>query len=235
MSQAPIPIVMSWQPLGTGIEYATIDELGEIIAAQMAASISTKVSFFAMGNVTPGVFVTPLFYNQAQNLFYGWNTGSAAYLPITQYTPGDTKTTFVAGDSPTTGWIVCDGRAITAVPNLSQFQVAILQNLFGAAGNLPNIQPVQSLVGLPTKGSFSGIDNPSVQPPTGQIGALTFSSPPAQTEVQALANNCENLDESAIATQTALAASIAQSEAMLDSLLAATPTGLVTKVFAGYP
>lgn len=232
-----IPIQLQWVPVGTGIEYATIDELGELLASQMSAQISAQVSFYAQGPVTPGLFVTSQFFNTTQGIWYSWNTGSGKYLPQTQFQNGDTKTTFVQGDSPQTGWIVCDGRLLSAIPNISALQLAVLQNLFGINGSLPNIKPLQSLTGLPVTGSFSGIVNPAVAPPTGQIGALQFSNNPVQpSDVQPLAQNCEQLDESTIALQTAIAAVITQSETMLDALLAGTAdtTGMQTKVFCGY-
>ena len=230
-----IPIQLQWSPLAVGAKPADLNQLGQLIAAQLAASIQGNVSFFIQGNVDPSTYVGDLFYNVAQNLFKGWNAGSGRYLPITQFIPGDTKTSFVTGDSPTTGWVVCNGRLISDVPNLSQYQVAILQNLFGATGSLPNIAPLQSLLALPTDGSFGNITNPAVAPPAGQIGALTFSSPPAQTEVQALGSNTETLDASVIALQTAVAAVISNSEAVLNSLNAGSGTGLTTSLFCGYP
>jgi hypothetical protein len=230
-----VPITLQATPVTVGVSYSDINGLLQIVASNLSAFISQTVSFYAQGPVTPSTFITSQFFNTAQNLWYGWDTGSGRYLPITQYVPGDTKTSFVTGDNPTAGWVLCNGRAISAVPNLSQYQVAILQNLFGAQGNLPNIAPLQSLIGLPANLAFSGISNPTVAPPAGQIGALTFPNNPVQpADVQPLAQNCETLDGSVIALQTAVAAVITQSEAVLESLNAGSSTGLNTFVFCGY-
>jgi hypothetical protein len=229
-----IPITLVPIPVGVGIEYTTIDELIEIICSYIGASVSATVSFYAQGPVTPGAFVTSQFYNTSQNVWYGWNAGTASYLPQTQFQNGDTKTTFVAGDQPNLGWIVCDGRAISAVPGISALQTAVLQNLFGANGNLPNIAPLQSLQNLPVTGSFSGITNPAVAPVAGTFSGLTFPNNPVQpADVQPIATNAETLDASTIALQQAVAAVITQSEAVLDSLLAGSSIGLITKVFVG--
>ena len=229
-----IPISQTWTPLLVGAQPADLNALGVIMAAQLSAYISANVSFFFEDVVDPTAYVTDLFYNTAQRVFKGWDTGTGRYLPITQFNQGDVKLTFLTGDSPTTGWIVCDGRAISAVPNLSAYQVAVLQGLFGPSGSLPNVRPLTALQNLPTNGAFSGISNPVVAPPKGQIGGLTFSSPPAQSEVQALATNSETLDESVIALQAAVAAIMTESESVLNSLNGSGPT-MQSMVFVGFP
>jgi hypothetical protein len=216
--QQNIPITLTPVPVPVGIVAANIDQLLQVVASYIGATISTSVSFFTQGATTPTGFVTSLFYNTSSNTFYGWNAGSAAYLPITQFAYGDIKYSVNEGDSPTTGWIVCDGRALTAIENISATQLAVLQSLFGIGGNLPDITPLSGLTGLPVNGSFSSITNPAVAPATGTFAGLTVSNPPAQADVQAITANAETLDESTIGVQTALAAALVVAEKMLDSM-----------------
>jgi hypothetical protein len=230
-----IPITLTPVPVPVGVQATDINALLQIIASYTSASIKTNVSFFAQFSAVPTKFVTSLIYNTSNNLFYGWNSGSASYQPITPYQPGQVIQSFSSGDIPQQGLFVLNGRLISAIPNISQNQSSVLQTLFGISGSLPTVTPLQALGGLPQKGSFSTINNPAVAPPSGQLGGLTFSSPPAQTEVQALAQNTEVLDESAIGLQAALAASLTASEQMLDALLATSGPTMTAFVFAGFP
>lgn len=229
-----VPIILQPQPLAVGISYSDINGLLAIIAANMKASIQANVTFVQEFSSTPATFQGNLIFNTSTGLWMQWNAGNAAYLPLSSSVPGDTKNTFVTGDDTVNGWFVCDGRAITAIQGISQQQSSVLQTLFGVNGNLPSLSPLQTLSGLPQNASFSSINNPAVAPPTGQIAGLTFSNPPTQTEVQALAQNAEFLDESTITIQQAVASILTQSEAMLEALNGPQSSGkLITKVYAG--
>lgn len=229
-----IPITLQPVPVPVGISYATINDLLTIVAKYLSAQIESNVTFIQEFATNPSTFQGDLIFNTTTGLWMRWDIGTASYVPLTAFAFGDTKNTFVSGDDVTGGWIVCDGRKISAIQGISQNQAAILQTLFGVDGSLPTLTPLQSLSGLPTNGAFSNITNPAVQPPLGQIGALTFSSPPTQTEVQALAQNTEVLDGSAISTQGAVAAVIVQAEALLQALnQSATTAKLYSKIYVG--
>lgn len=228
-----IPLTLQAQPASVDLQALDINQLLTVIAQNMSAFISANVSFFLQGASDPTTFQTSLIYNTSQRIFKGWDVGTGSYLPITPYVNGDMKLSFVAGDDPNNGWIVCDGRPINSVQNISANQQAVLNALFGAGGNLPIVTPVQALQGLPANGSFSSIPNPATNPPPGQIGGLPVSNPPQQTEVQAITSNTELLDVSSVALQQALISVISSSEQMLNSLNGKGAT-LYAKVFVGY-
>lgn len=234
--QVAIPLSLSWQPLGVGVQGLTLDQLGEIIAEQLVGSISATVSFYAQGPSTPTQFVTEQFFNTSNNVWYGWNTASAKYLPSTQFQIGQVVNTYNQGDNVNQGWITCNGRPLTSIANISATQLAVLQSLFGVGGNLPNITPLSGLTGLPQNGSFSGITNPAVAPAAATFSGLNVSNPPTQADVQAITANCETLDGSTIVLQEALAAALVVAEKMLDSMNGSTtgPT-LYAQVFCGLP
>jgi hypothetical protein len=118
---------------------------------------------------------------------------------------------------------------------VSANQLAVMQSLFGASGTLPVVNPLYALSNLPGSGSFSDISNPGVTPAAGQFSGLTVNSPPQQSDIQAITQNCETLDESARSMQEALTTVIAQCEAMLDALNGAGGPTMFAKVFVGYP
>jgi hypothetical protein len=156
------------------------------------------------------------------------------YVALTQFQPGDIKNTFVSGDSPQTGWVVCDGRLISAVPNISQTQQGILNSLFGVGSSLPVLTPVQGFSGLPPASSFSNVNVPVTAPPANQIANLPFSSDYNPVEPQNLAGNTETLRTSQNGLRTAVTEMQALSEAMLSAI--SNPTASVTAcVFVGYP
>lgn len=230
-----IPITVQAQTTTVGVAPANFNQLLQLVASNLIAFISANVSFFFQGTVIPGSFVSSLFYNISNNLFYGWDTGTGKYQPITPFTQGDLKYTFFAGDNLNNGWVQCNGRSVNAVTGVSASQLAVLQSLFGASGSLPTITPIQSLVNLPGTGSFSGILNPAVNPPSGQFAGLTVNSPPQQSDVQATNQNAESLDESVISLQEAMASVLTQSEAVLDSLSGSSTAPLYADCYIGVP
>ena len=230
-----IPIALTAIPTEVGVAPANFNQLLALIASNMTGFISASVSFFSQGTVTPSAFVSALFYNVSQNMFYGWSTTNGEYLALTPFIQGDCKYTYVGGDAPNQGWIILNGRAITSIPGISAKQLSVLQSLFGATANLPNVTPIQSLTGLPGSGSFSDILNPAVAPATGQFAGLTVNSPPQQSDLQATNQNAETLDASVQAVQQAVASIITQSEAVLDSLNGTSGAALYAAVFCGFP
>lgn len=233
MSQT-IPISLKPIPTPTGIQYATIDQLLTVISKYLTGQISENVSFFVEGASDPTSYVSALFYNTSQNIFKGWDTGTGSYLPITQFQYGDVKNSFVAGDEISNGWLALDGRSIITIHGLSLRQGNILNQLF-PSGDLPSVSPLQNLVGLPQKGSFSNIATPDIQPPLNQIGNLPFSGSYSQAESQALAKNTETLRDSTATLNTGVSSIKAQSELLLNALNNTSTSALYAKVFIGYP
>lgn len=228
-----IPITLTPVPVPVGVSYSSINQLLTIISQYVAGQIQANVTFIQEFANDPSTFQGNLIFNTTEGLWKRWDLGTTSYQPLTAFTYGDTKNTFVSGDDTTNGWIVCDGRKISAIQNITATQAAVLQSLFGVNGSLPVVNPLQALSGLPQNNAFADISNPAVQPPANQIGSLPFSNPPAQTEVQALATNTENLDASVITLQAAVASIITNSEAVLDSLNGSQATKFYAKVYCG--
>lgn len=231
-----IPINLAWLTVPVGIQATDINQLGTIIAQYLQGQIADTVTFVQTGATDPTQKVTELFFNTSQGAWKYWDVGAGQYLAVTQFVPGDTKTTFNGGDEIQQGWVLLDGRKISAIQGLSANQAAVLNTLFGTGGNIPTVTAAQTLSGLPANGSFSNISVPATVPPSGQIGALPFGASYDPAQSQALASNTETLRGSDAALQTAVVAIRAQSEAVLSSLNGATAgTTLSVKVFVGYP
>jgi hypothetical protein len=229
-----VPITLTPVPVPVGVEAANINQLLTIISQFMAGSISQDVSFFQSVASDPTVGTTPIIFNTTQGVFKYWDVNLGKYVALTQFQPGDIKNTFVSGDSPQTGWVVCDGRLISAVPNISQTQQGILNSLFGVGSSLPVLTPVQGFSGLPPASSFSNVNVPVTAPPANQIANLPFSSDYNPVEPQNLAGNTETLRTSQNGLRTAVTEMQALSEAMLSAI--SNPTASVTAcVFVGYP
>jgi hypothetical protein len=192
------------------------------------------VSFFQIVSADPTQITTPLIFNTTQAVFKFWDTTVGKYMPVSPFQPGDIKNTFNGGDSPQTGWIDCDGRPISDVPNISANQQGVLNALFGTGGSLPDLAPVQGFNNLPSTNAFSDVAVPGTTPPSGQIGSLPFSGSYDPVESQNLASNTENLRGSQNDLRAAVVTMQGLSNQMLDAML--TPvTGLTAQVFVGYP
>ncbi len=165
-----IPIKLTASNCPYGINGMTVNDLLALIPQFIAGQIDlNEVSFFLQGTVDPSTDVG-IFYNQSQKLFKGWDTGTGRYLPIgLSVQAGDWKTTFIPGDEAQQGWIVMDGRLVSAVQGISQNQFNVLQILFGTAANarLPNVSAIGAFSGLPSNGAFSGISVTPFVPPNG--------------------------------------------------------------------
>lgn len=235
MSQI-IPLKLTPTAVPVGVSYADINQLLVIIGQYMAGQIQDDVTFVQTGPVDPTQMVTLLFFNTSQGVWKYWDTNSGRYLAVTQFQPGDTKTTFISGDEISQGWVVLDGRAISAIQGLSQNQATVLQAIFGVTGSLPVTAPLTGLNGLPASGAISDITVSDTVPPTGQIGALPFGGSYDPTQSQALASNTETLRGSTGSLKDSLVAIQAQAEKILDALNGGSAGGptLYCKVFCGF-
>lgn len=231
---ATIPITLTPVPVPVGVQATDINQLITIITQFTAASINADVSFFQIVSADPTQITTPLIFNTSQGVFKFWDTTVGKYTPITPFQAGDIKNTFNGGDSPQTGWIDCDGRAINDVPNISAYQQSVLNSLFGVGGNLPDLSPLQGLSNLPSSNAFSNVVVPTTTPPQNQIANLPFSATYNPVEEQNLAANTETLRGSQNDLRASVVAMQSISNQMLQSLT--TPaTGLTAQVFVGYP
>jgi hypothetical protein len=229
-----LPITLTPVPVPVGIRATDINQLITILTQYVAASVNTDVSFFQTVSADPTQFTTQIIFNTSQLTFKYWSTSLGKYTAITPFQPGDIKNTFLSGDSPQTGWIECDGRAISQVPNISQNQQGILNSLFGVGGNLPDLTPIQSFNGLPAADSFSVISVATTVPPQNQIANLPFASEYNPVESQNLAANTETLRGS----QDSLRTSLTDIQTVSSQLLTALTTPgqpLVACVFVGFP
>lgn len=232
-----VPIKLTWTPLPVGVNPLTLDQLGTVMAAYMAGQISSDVTFIPIGASDPTLFTSPLIFNDTQGVFKYWNTGSGKYVTVTPFQPGDTKNTFITGDEIQQGWILLDGRLISAVSGISQNQTVVLQQLFGIGGSLPTVTPALTLADLPAAAAYSSIAlSGIIQPPQGQIGALPFGATYDPSQSQGLGANTETLrnqtENLRIALQTVNGVNI-----RLLSALRGTETSVsyVTKVYVGTP
>lgn len=231
-----IPITLTATAVPVGISYSDINQLLQIVARYTAAQISDDVTFVQVGAADPTQFVTLLFFNTSQGVWKYWDTGLGRYVAVTQFQPGDTKTTFLAGDQIQQGWVVLDGRAISAIQGISQNQAQVLTTLFGIGGSLPTVTPLTNLQGLPATGAISGIPVSDTQPPKGQIAALPFGATYDPAQSQALATNTETLRTSEASLTDSVKAIQTQAEAVLTALNnGSTGTPLYTLVFCGLP
>lgn len=231
---ATIPITLTPVPVPVGVKATDINQLITIITQFTAASINANVSFFQTVSADPTQQTTPLIFNTSQGVFKYWDTNVGKYVAITPFQPGDIKNTFVGGDSPQTGWIDCDGRAISAVPNISAQQQGVLNSLFGVGSNLPDLTPIQGFSNLPASGAFTDIPVLDTVPPQNQIANLPFASEYNPVDSQNLASNTETLRGSQNSLRGSLVSMRTVSEQMLQALT--TPvTGMTAQIFVGYP
>lgn len=231
---ATIPIQLNPVTVPVATVSTDINELLHVIARYMSASIQQDVSFFQTVAADPSIQTTPIIFNVSQGVFKFWNTGTGSYLPVTQFQPGDIKSTFVAGDAPQIGWVTCDGREISTIQGLSQNQLDVLNQLFGIGGTLPTLA-LQAVTGLPRTGSFTEIAVSDIAPPANQIGNLPFGADYSANESQTLAANTEVLRTSAQSLKTTVASMKAASENLLAALNNSGSVAAYVQVFCGYP
>lgn len=231
---ATLPITLTPVPVPVGVKATDINQLLTILTQYTAASVNADVSFFQTVSADPTQFTTAIIFNTSQAVFKYWDTALGRYTAVTPFQAGDIKNTVVAGDSPQTGWIECDGRVIAEIPNISATQQGVLNALFGVGGSLPNLTPVQGFSNLPAAGSFSGVSVPNTTPPQNQIANLPFSSTYDPVNEQNLAKNTETLRGSQNDLRSAVVAMQGYSEQVLTAMTTPT-TGMFACIFVGYP
>lgn len=156
MSNQTIPIVLTWGPVAPGTQAADINQLGTLLAAQLSGAIRADVSFVTIVLNDPTTYQGALIYNSTQRVFKAWDTASGSYIALTQFAVGDVKNTFVGTDTVATGWVILNGRTISAVPGLTQNQITNLTVLF-PAGTLPTVTAPATTVGTLVAAIFAGL------------------------------------------------------------------------------
>jgi hypothetical protein len=140
MAIQPIPIKLQAATVPNGVTAANLQELLVLITRYTAASITEDIGFFRFGNSLPLTNVGP-FYNLGDNKFYTWSTSLGRYVNDTgTAAPLDVVYSYRDEDDHLNGWVVADGRQISALTHLTTRQRAVLESKWGAGGNLPNLR-----------------------------------------------------------------------------------------------
>ena len=238
MSNQNIPITLIPTPVPTGTEGMTLNDLLNIIAQYMSASISASVSFFIQGSNWPSSN-QGIFYNQTLNKFGNWNAALGKYIPVSDVAVGDIRASYIGQDDLANGWVVMNGRQLTTIAGLTQLQLANLQTLYGSAPSavLPNMPFLAGLNNPPANQSFSNIAQSSVAPVAGFIGALALDGAYNQSQVAALRDASEQLDASVVNLNTTVQKALGVSESLLEAINASSSTtgGPVNRCFCGFP
>ena len=207
-----------------------IDQLMVYFVKYIGASISASVSWFLTGTVDPNSN-QGVFFNTAQDVFKSWDNSVGRYTPIGAPPVGQVIDTFVGGDEASNGYVLLDGRSISAITGLSTAQVTALTGLFGVGGAVPNIPVFRGFNTAPANGAFSGIDFPDVAPANGVIGGCV--------DVATLAPAAETLRDSTDTINTQTKTLRNTSETLLNAVNAAAGLNatnpIYKKVFVGYP
>lgn len=238
MPNQTIAITLNWGPVSTDFSAANINQLGELIAAQLSASVRADITFIPIVTNDPTAFDGQLIFNVAQNIFKSWNIGTGSYRAITEYAIGDIKNTFVGTDTISTGWVILNGRTLASITGLTGAQLSALQALF-PSGSLPSVTPA-NVSGLPAGNAFGDIPwppsiEPTVQPAAGVISpGLTFTNPVTDTEGQALADQTEILRNSVQDSFYVTKQIQTVAQQLLTALNNANPPVLYAAVFCGY-
>lgn len=228
------PVTLTWGPVTAPVVAADINELGTLVAGQLAAQVQADVSFYVEVATDPTSFITNVILNTTHGVFKLWNLSTGAYVPMTQFAVGDVKNSFSGLDSVGTGWVILDGRAITSIPGLSAVQQVNLQNLF-PSGTIPVVTP-PNIVGLPVGNAFGAIPQPIMDPPPGAFTDQVFTNPPTKTEVDRFADLTEELRGTANSIRDyALTSTQLVSQQMLNALNGVSANPLYSLVFCGYP
>jgi hypothetical protein len=209
MPNQTIPITHTWGPVSASIAELDINQLGTLVAAQLSGAIRADVGFFIYALADPISYEADLIVNTQQRLFKGWDTSAGKYLPFNQFSVGQVLSTFSGVDDLANGWVILNGREITAIPGISGAQQAVLESFFGIGGFLPIVSP-QNISGLP----------PAIVPAAGVIGALPVGNPPTQAEMTSLRNDTEILRTS--------------TQLVLTAIQANTTPPLYSQMFVGY-
>lgn len=143
-----IPLNLQATPAPDTVSYVTFNQLMQLVAQYLTASINTAVSFFLTGTTDPVVDQGVIFYNTAQGYFKAWSTAAGSYV-VTGVTirPGDLVQDYLAGDELSRGLVLLDGRVINNIVTLSANQNAALHTLFGAGAG--QVIPTIAATGTP--------------------------------------------------------------------------------------
>ena len=233
MANQTIPITLQAGTLPPNIGTLTIQQQFTLFAAYLSAAIRADVTFILNVLTDPTTFQTDIIFNQVQRVFKAWDTASGSYMPVTPFQIGDVKQTFSGADQLSVGWVILDGRAISAVPGLTTQQMAYLELFFGVDGDLPNLVPA-NINNLPPPDSFSGIVVPVVVPADGVIGALPIDPTYSETEVEALRDATETLRDSTAAVEVQAAAIQEKCGDLLTALRNPVSPPLYSAMFIGF-
>lgn len=233
MPNQTIPITLQAGVFPQGFQFSTPQEYATALAAILSGSIRADVSFIPFVLYDPTTFDGQLIFNVTQGIFKWWNTNTGSYQPLTPFQIGDVKNSFSGQDQVSVGWVVMNGRAISAIPGLTASQNAALESLFGDGGNLPNVTPLNG-GSLPASDTFSGITKPTVVPADGVIAALPIGASYDQTEVTALRDATETLRDSTANVETQAAAIQDGAASLLTALRTNTTPPMYAMVFCGY-
>ncbi len=232
----PITLVAGVPP--ADVKTLTATQVLRLVQDYMAASIRADITFIPVVTNAPSTYEGPLIFNVGLNIFQSWNIGAGAYVAVSENAIGDIKDSFIGVDDIARGWVVLNGRTIASITGISAAQIAALEGIFGAGGNLPSITSSHPS-GLPVGNAFGSIPwpasiNPVVLPAAGTIDpGLTFSNPVAGTEGQALAVQTEILRTSVDDSFGVTKQIQAVSQQVLTALNTAN-TPIYSLVFCGY-
>lgn len=231
MANQTIPITLTPTTVPTDFAAANINELMTAISTYIQGAIRADVSFYLEVLVDPTSFVTNLIFNSTQGVWKYWNSSLGRYVTVTDYIVGDIKYSFASADQVANGWVVLNGRTITAIPGLSGSQIAALQTLF-PSGTLPVVVPVNGDF-LPPSDSFTGITGVEIDPDDGVIGALPIGGSYDQGEIEDLRDATETLRDSTAALNEETDQIKAKAAELLAALAMNTTPPMTAMVFCG--
>ncbi len=151
MAQQIFPVTLIAIPAPVGIEAFNFNQLTQLLAQYLSATVSADVTFFQQGATLPTTDQGVVFYSTATGLFYFWNTSLGAYYPTGLNIPlGSTMFCYTNADLLSQGYVLASGsRVIDAITSLSANQATNLHLLFGAGATVqvPNVTAPTSTVG----------------------------------------------------------------------------------------
>lgn len=151
MAQQTFPVTLIAIPAPAGIEAFNFNQLTQLLAQYLSASVSADVTFFQQGTTLPTTDQGVVFYSPTTGLFYYWNADLGAYYPTGLNIPlGSTMFCYTNADLLSQGYVLAAGsRAIDDIPGLSANQNTNLHTLFGPGAliQVPNITAPTSTVG----------------------------------------------------------------------------------------
>ncbi len=151
MAQQTFPVTLIAIPAPVGIEAFTFNQLTQLLAKYLSASVSPDVTFFQQGSVLPTTDQGVVFFSTTTGCFYFWNSTVGSYVVVGQnLVPGDVKFDYDSADELSSGWVLASGsRVIDDIATLSANQNTAAHTLWGAGATVqvPNITAPVSTVG----------------------------------------------------------------------------------------